>query len=271
MHFKSRAQGFSLVELAVVLVIVGLLAGGIITGRALIRASELQSIARDLDRYTTAAFAFQNKYRYLPGDIPEATRYWGAQDANPATCAAFLSGNPATGTETCDGDGNGQISNDDFSGGSTASWYEVWRAWQHLSNAGFIDGKYTGVSDSSSGYTWGTAGVNAPASKFNARMGFAFVWLQYRSTAMLWVFPGEYGNILRVGAGDRMDESYLISANDAWSLDTKMDDGFPGTGTLRTYLSTRRGSCSDSDDPTVSKWRMDRTDERCNLLYITGL
>ena len=57
-----KNQGFSLVELAIVLVIIGLITGGILTGQELIRASELNSVASDYNKVKTAINTFQLKY-----------------------------------------------------------------------------------------------------------------------------------------------------------------------------------------------------------------
>ena len=69
--------GFSLLELSIVLVILGLLAGGVLSGKSLIRAAELRTIGTERDRFRTAMYAFRDKYFMLPGDISNATSFWG--------------------------------------------------------------------------------------------------------------------------------------------------------------------------------------------------
>lgn len=268
---------FSLVELSIVLVILGLLTGGILGGQALIRAAELRSISNDFNRYVTAAHTFRDKYFALPGDMRNATKFWGAQTGSTnegvdAACAALNSSSPATGTPTCNGDGNGQISNDDFGAGNNASWFEVWRAWQHLANAGLVEGTYSGVTAATGQYYIGEAGLNMPRSKARNGAGFAFAYLAYQSTATSWVYPGTQGNLLRFGGGDRVDQGSLISAEEAWNVDTKMDDGRPGTGKLRPYLSSRRTGCSTADDPNTSTYNFTSTSiNACNLMFMSGI
>ena len=140
---RGREAAFSLIELAIVLVILGLLVGGIMTGQSLIRAAELRSITTDLNQFQTSISVFRAKYSDLPGDMPDATAFWGAAHATPVTCATTV----GTGTQTCNGDGNGQIGNY----GSAATYYEVHRMWQHLANTGLIEGSYTGVDGGGSG------------------------------------------------------------------------------------------------------------------------
>jgi prepilin-type N-terminal cleavage/methylation domain-containing protein len=103
----KRQQGFTLVELAIVLVILGLLVGGVITGQNLIRAAELRSVTVEFAQYQSAVLQFRDRYRALPGDMNNATLFWGAAATCPPTSAA-----PLTTQATCNGNGNGQINPD---------------------------------------------------------------------------------------------------------------------------------------------------------------
>src|SRR5579863_4925333 len=70
-HSKKKS-GFTLIELSIVLVIIGLIVGGILTGRDLIDAASQRAQITQIERYQTAVHAFQAKYGgYLPGDIPD--------------------------------------------------------------------------------------------------------------------------------------------------------------------------------------------------------
>ncbi len=99
--------GFSLIELSIVLVILGLLTGGILTGQNLIRAAELRSVTTEFQTYQTAVMTFRDKYFALPGDMRNATDFWGSAGGG-GQGAACSSANATTGS-TCNGDGNGQI------------------------------------------------------------------------------------------------------------------------------------------------------------------
>jgi prepilin-type N-terminal cleavage/methylation domain-containing protein len=85
-----NTRGFTLVELSIVLVILGLLAGGVLAGQGLIRAAELRSITTDQQRFLIAIRAFRDQYRSLPGDMPNATLVWGG--ARSHSC--YLSNHP---------------------------------------------------------------------------------------------------------------------------------------------------------------------------------
>ena len=70
-------SGFSLVELSIVLVILGLLTGGILAGQNLIRAAELRSVTTQFQNYHAAVMTFRDKYFALPGDMANAEDFWG--------------------------------------------------------------------------------------------------------------------------------------------------------------------------------------------------
>src|SRR5438552_4058186 len=86
-------QAFSLVELSIVLVILGLLVGGILSGQSLIRAAELRSVTTEFSRYLAAVQSFKDKYFALPGDMANATAFWGIAGGtgSDATCLSTVS------------------------------------------------------------------------------------------------------------------------------------------------------------------------------------
>ena len=224
-------KGFSLVELSIVLVILGLLIGGVLTGQNLIKAAELRNATKEFEEWQTAVNVFKEKYLALPGDMKNATAFWGAANVAGAggECAAPGT-NTGTGTQTCNGDGSGTVTTN-AGGGANATNYESFRFWQHLANAGLIAGAYTGVQGS--GNSWDAdPGVNVPRGKIS-NAGW-MIW-HYPNHPGDWLrFTSDNGQLLAYGANAGADWPYnpLLTPEEAWNIDTKMDDGKPGTGKL---------------------------------------
>ena len=114
-------RGFTLVEIAVVLVIIGLLLGGVLKGQELITSARVRNLISQQDGIKAAFFGFFDRYRALPGDYIQAT----SNIALVAATAACGNGN---------GNGDGRI--------ETAGNEHI-LAWEHLSKSGFINGSYT--------------------------------------------------------------------------------------------------------------------------------
>jgi len=125
---KRRASGFTLIEIAIVLVIIGLLLGGVLKGQELITGARVRNLISQQDGVKAAFFGFQDRFRALPGDYASA--------ANNINC------NPAC----FNGDGNGRIDPNANSQGT----YESLLAWNHLTAAGFLNGSYTMAASNTS-------------------------------------------------------------------------------------------------------------------------
>ena len=120
---RSQNQGFTLIEIAIVLVIIGLLLGGVLKGQELITSARVRNLISQQDGIKAAFFGFQDRFRAFPGDYTAATT--NIAGMSTAACGA---GN---------GNGNGQIE------ATGANSFETVLAWEHLSKSGFITGTYT--------------------------------------------------------------------------------------------------------------------------------
>ena len=129
---KSTETGFTLVEIAIVLVIIGLLLGGILKGQEMITQAKIKNVIRDLSGITIAITSYQDRYRALPGDDPNATARWTTQAPASGNANGIIAGlynaNDTTGT-----------------GGAPPAAAESNLFWQHLRLAGFVPGLTVGT------------------------------------------------------------------------------------------------------------------------------
>ena len=116
---KTQQKGFTLVEIAIVLVIIGLLLGGILKGQEMITQAKIKNVIADFSGISAAYHGYQDRYRAIPGDDPNAnTRWAGATQGN----------------------GDGQVAGT-YNSAVAADESRHW--WDHLRRAGFVAGTGT--------------------------------------------------------------------------------------------------------------------------------
>src|SRR5688500_1530146 len=77
----NRQTGFTLVEIAIVLVIIGLLLGGILKGQEMITQAKIKNVIADFSGVSAAYHGYQDRYRAIPGDDPNADTRWAVAPA----------------------------------------------------------------------------------------------------------------------------------------------------------------------------------------------
>lgn len=95
---RQRQMGFTLVEIAIVLVIIGLLLGGVLKGQELVNSAKVKNLANDFRNISTFVYAYQDKYRALPGDDSAVVAHIGATATAATTPAAGLANGRINGT-----------------------------------------------------------------------------------------------------------------------------------------------------------------------------
>ena len=198
---QQYQRGFTMVELSIVLVIIGLIVAGVLVGQDLIRGAEVRATVSQLERFSATVNTFRVKYTQIPGDINKAEDF-GLNDPDVATIGL-------------DGDANGLLSsvNDDVDSISLASG-EIVNFWFHLSRAKLIEGNFDGVQ------TGGQLSETFPRTKMN-RGGFS-------------VYNRDGVNHFHVGvtssAGPDHEFANNLKPEEAYGIDVKIDDGLPDTG-----------------------------------------
>lgn len=268
MRRSALQRGFSLIEMAIVLVVIALLAGGIFMASSLIRQSEMRAVTGEIDRYTRGVQIFLDKFGQFPGDLTNATTYWGAAGVCPNVGTGAAPGSP-----TCNGDGDGTIGECCFD--KTYEWYT---AWQHLANAGIIEDKMSGQEQHT--LPQNILGTSVPASLYP---GGGYTLLHsfnesgdneyFPHPAAHWLHFGAIAPACNGGGADDCITQYqLLTPKEALQLDQKLDDGKPGTGKMLAHPSSSaiNPNCSDGDDSFTSAYNTAYEQAACGLMYDTG-
>lgn len=207
-NLRIAAQGekaFSLVELAVVLAVIGLIAGGVMGTSAYLNTARKTTVINEGKYYLNALKKFQVKYGgSLPGDMGNASDVWGG---------------------ATNGNGNGQIE----------LGTEAFGAFKHLQLEGLINGKFTGVGGPG-GPINAVIGTNVPTLSMQGVTGwFITPSADGYITGSGAYYDGTYGTILVLGKETAtMPWGAFLPPVDALQLDTKFDDGQADKGWIRS-------------------------------------
>lgn len=230
MSNTTKTRGFTLIEISIVLIIIGLVVAGILVGRDLIKDAENKRVIRSLESFRTAFYAFRTKYNALPGDMRSPSIFW----ANITT----------------EGNGNGLIN----------VWpTEASLAWQELLEAGLVNVSVTAPDQH---YAYGvTPSSNGVAYWYNKDLHIPSHISRYGNTISL-TTAGSVGT----------DAGSIMSSEDAYLIDSKMDDGMPESGRLYGMGDITGGlialdGCVTSMDPPPVVYYLSNPYKACRLVY----
>ena len=215
----TKKSGFTLVELAIVLVIIGLIVGGVLVGQDLIKAAQIRAAVGQIDKFDAAVNAFRGKYNGLPGDLANCTNFFAAGDCATTSTIA----------------GNGAL--EDASTTRVLMSGEPLAFWRHMYNAGYIGDAITSTAaiNTNAAIAANAIGNSFPASKAGASNSF----IAYTAGTAV-TYPGFAGtNVYRmigitsVAASGVPTFSNGLTPLEAFQVDTKKDDGVPNSGVVQ--------------------------------------
>ncbi len=243
-----KHRGFTLIELSIVLVIIGLVVGGVLVGRDLIKAAEIRAQISQIEKYNTAVHTFKLKYNGIPGDL-----------------SYTVAGSYGFVNDHCDGaigarDGNGILESypppydlDQFFGGPALFWEDL--SYSGLiketfpANGGAIQTCWyvvNSVLTLDSGLLY--VGNFIPTAAIN---GGNFIHVYAINGINYFGLSGVTGT--QPPNQWVMQSTRKLAVITAYNIDTKIDDGFPLTGIVTTkYLSNSRTIISSPNSATDS-------------------
>ena len=208
-HQYKNQGGFTLVELALVMIIIGLLIGGILKGQELIANSQITATISQVQAINASVSTFRGKYKSFPGDLPDPTVR--LRDCNAAPC-------------NDGGDGNGRIDTPALGDAPT------------LTSEGVIAFAHIGAADLLSGIDITGSQLAMGSALPEARIGGGF-WLGHTADGsavggLTGLKPGHY-MILNGVVGAVGGVNGGITTTQAAQVDRKLDDGSPLNGDVQ--------------------------------------
>lgn len=240
-------RGFTLVELAIVMTIVGLLIGGVLKGQELLENSRMTSLGSQLKSYEAAITTFRDIYKGIPGDHNNATNIIkGCTAAN--NCA--------------NGDGSGIIN-------GTGFWYEgydtveAFQAWKHLVLADLIKGVDPSIARVAASYRGAS---HVPASPFGGQMYIKTASGNCTSVDQflcgISVFASAHTNGSWGGYG-------LFTSAVALKIDLKLDDGKAFSGDAVAVSNSWNSGCGNTTNGTEG-YNVNAGGRICDMGFLVG-
>lgn len=243
MSAPSR-HGFTLVELSLVLVIIGLIVGGVLVGRDLISSANIRAGISQIEKYNTAVNTFKLKYDCLPGDCPDPCFL-----AKIAPCIA-ANGQTLTAVDTTLGTGKLGFYNGFF--GNTYPNGKIANFFWHLQLAGLTDGnyhavhwtRYVGKDASFPPFVVGSGSGIFPFSFEGLRTGYLPLPVSKFNNGNKW-YIGATASFIASGGGWGLQEDggltdVTFRPSEAYAIDSKLDDGIPTSGRVQAFWGLTR-------------------------------
>lgn len=194
---------FTLIELSIVLLIIGLIVGGVLVGRDLIKSAETRKVISQMEQLKTAYNTFRATYGGIPGDIANASTFWPSDCTDPR----------------CNGDGNGRVGKELLNADNPEPIF----LWQHLSWAKLVPAVIP---------------ATAMPSDITANAYYHVHYIEFyahtpSNIATLSGLTGDVGAVIGGGSGADSTAPALfgqgvMDGKSALAIDKKIDDGHGG-------------------------------------------
>lgn len=245
-RLRAKESGFTLVELAIVLVIIGLIIGGVLVGQDLIKAAEIRATVSQIEGYNAAVNTFRTKYKGMPGDVRNIESFFDTTTAWPD----LVNGDGDRQLEVCDAAEIDCVDATQVLGtvnvAAPLHTGESLQFWHHLSAAELVPGYYNGCPQGEQ------ANCNGVAVGQDGALDQSFPRVKLDRNG-IGVFADGGGNYYQIGIAETTGAAFAARASltpqEAFDLDSKMDDGRPGTGAV---LVRSAQAASFANDPVVA-------------------
>jgi prepilin-type N-terminal cleavage/methylation domain-containing protein len=238
-----KKRGFTLVELAISLVVIGLLVGGVLAGRELLHTAELRAVVTEIKEYKVAVDNFVTQYEGLPGDMDNATDFFGSG-------------------ATANGDGDQKIEVNEY-----------FTAWDQLALAKMVPGFYSGTGSEAD------IGTNVPPVVNLAAAGYSLAWQASPGPTDGAGVDGwrdrlnryfSYNYILMAGekSSSKLLQDSVLSGGDAYFIDSKIDDGQPDFGKVLAQNGDGESGCTSVTDPkSDGEYSFSSSTKTCRMYF----
>ncbi len=255
---SNEEKGFTLIELAVVLLIISMIVGGIVSAQSLIHSARITSVMQDITKWRTAYHAFQLQYDGIPGDLDNASEYWPGQTVN--------------------GDGDGLLN-------TTGNQITIDNGYDQdfnhffiqLSLAGLIEGEFTNAAPAFLPSSNANRDIAFPKGPIEASFyipsslrieDFFHSIAESPDGINVMLFAAPWGD----ASGYFL--SPVLAPKDAFIIDNNMDDGMPGTGNIVGSFSYIWGGpleqCNtsmDAADVDIARYNLSNQNKACRMAF----
>lgn len=247
---RKNEGGFTLIEMSIVLVIIGLIVAGVLVGQDLIAAAKNRAVVTQIQGYDATVNTFQLKFNGVPGDLATATSFLGA---------------------TNNGDGDSKIENATGMAADPATYlYEMANFWNHLGLAKMVSASYTVAGAN-------LAAADTPVTKIGT--GWVFPAFSVTRGGHYWYIGGGAGTGVNTDIAGAFGTTGGLTPVEAYAIDSKLDDGNGTAGIVRAHIATAAAiTGTDPADGTCvvtaagGVYQLTDTTRECNMsIKISGI